>query len=106
MHLIFKELANSFEETLLESLLKHEKRDEFEKIQKNIICQTSKEEFGDYQCNICLALSKIYKRNPREIAITFVKALKENKNISNLCEDLEVAGPGFINIKLKKKYFD
>ena len=102
MHLIFKELANSFEETLLESLLKHEKRDEFEKIQKNIICQTSKEEFGDYQCNICLALSKIYKRNPREIAIKFVKALKENKNISNLCEDLEVAGPGFINIKLKK----
>ncbi|MDC3171096.1 arginine--tRNA ligase, partial [Prochlorococcus sp. AH-716-E13] len=43
----------------------------------------------------------IYKKNPREIAISFVQTLKENKKISNLCEDLEIAGPGFINIKLK-----
>ncbi len=102
MYLIFKELTKSFEETLLESLTKHERREEFEKIRKNLIDQASKEEFGDYQCNICLVLSKIYNRNPREIAIQFVKTLKENKNISNLCEDLEIAGPGFINIKLKR----
>ena len=103
MQVIFKELTKSFEETLLESLIKNEKKEEFEKIRKNIINQVSKEEFGDYQCNICLVLSKIYKRNPREIAIAFIEALKENKKISNLCEDLEIAGPGFINIKLKNK---
>ena len=103
MQVIFKELTKSFEETLLESLIKNEKKEEFEKIRKNLINQASKEEFGDYQCNICLVLSKIYKSNPREIAIAFIEALKENKKISNLCEDLEIAGPGFINIKLKNK---
>ncbi len=101
MQVIFKELTQSFEETLLESLIKNEKKEEFEKIHKNLINQASKEEFGDYQCNICLVLSKIYKRNPKEIAISFVQALKENKKICDLCEDLEIAGPGFINIKLK-----
>ena len=103
MQVIFKELTKSFEETLLESLIKNEKKEEFEKIRKNLINQASKEEFGDYQCNICLVLSKIYKSNPREIAIAFIETLKENKKISNLCEDLEIAGPGFINIKLKNK---
>ena len=101
MQLIFKELTKSFEETLLESLINNEKKEEFEKIRKNLINQASKEEFGDYQCNICLVLSKIYKRNPREIAIAFIETLKENKKISNLCQELEIAGPGFINIKLK-----
>ncbi len=101
MQVIFQELTKSFEETLLESLIKNEKKEEFEKIRKNLINQASKEEFGDYQCNVCLVLSKIYKRNPREIAITFIETLKENEKISNLCEDLEIAGPGFINIKLK-----
>ena len=103
MQAIFKELTKSFEETLLESLIKNEKKEEFEKIRKNLINQASKEEFGDYQCNICLVLSKIYKSNPREIAIGFIETLKENKKISNLCENLEIAGPGFINIKLKNK---
>ncbi len=103
MQTIFKELTKSFEETLLESLIKNEKKEEFEKIRKNLINQASKEEFGDYQCNICLVLSKIYKSNPREIAIAFIETLKENKKISNLCENLEIAGPGFINIKLKNK---
>ena len=103
MQVIFKELTKSFEETLLESLIKNEKKEEFEKIRKNLINQASKEEFGDYQCNICLVLSKIYKSNPREIAIAFIETLKENKKISNLCENLEIAGPGFINIKLKNK---
>ena len=103
MQTIFKELTKSFEETLLESLIKNEKKEEFEKIRKNLINQASKEEFGDYQCNICLVLSKIYKSNPRKIAIAFIQTLKEYKKISNLYENLEIAGPGFINIKLKNK---
>jgi len=101
MQIIFKELKNIFEEVLLDNLLKNEKGEYFENISKNLIHQASKEEFGDYQCNVCLVLSKIYKRKPREIALSFVQTLKENKKISNLCEELEIAGPGFINIKLK-----
>ena len=101
MQVIFKELINSFEEALLDSLIKNERREEFEKIRENIVNQASKEQFGDFQCNICLVLSKIYKRRPREIANEFVQKLKENKKLSELCEELEIAGPGFINIKLK-----
>jgi len=86
MQVIYQELTKRFEETLLESLIKNEKKEEFENIRKNLINQASKEEFGDYQCNICLVLSKIYKRNPREIAIEFVQKLKEDKEISNVCE--------------------
>ena len=41
MHLIFKELTNSFEETLLESLIKHKRREEFEKVRKNLIIEVS-----------------------------------------------------------------
>ncbi len=101
MQVIFKELTTIFEETLLDSLITNEKKEEFEKIRKNLINQASKEEFGDYQSNICLVLSKIYKSNPREIAISFIQNLKRSKKISYFCEDLEIAGPGFINIKLK-----
>ena len=72
MQVIFKELTTNFEVILLESLIKNEKKEEFEKIRKNLINQPSKEEFGDYQCNICLVLSKIYKKSPREIASGFV----------------------------------
>ena len=101
MQIIFRELTKSFEDCLLESLIQNEKKEEFKKIRQNLINHASKEEFGDYQCNICLVLSKIYKTNPREIAVTFVQTLKKNKKISHLCEDLKIAGPGFINIKLK-----
>ena len=59
MQIIFEELTKSFEETLLESLIKNEKKEEFEKIRKNLVNQASKEEFGDYQCNICLSLIHI-----------------------------------------------
>ena len=103
MIIIFKELKKSFEECLLNSLEKNNTKEEFTNLRKNILTQSSKEEFGDYQCNICLGLSKIYKKNPREIANDFIKNLNENESISRLCESLEIAGPGFINIKLKSE---
>ena len=101
MLIIFKELTKIFEKSLLDSLEKNHKKEEFENLRKNLITQSSKEDFGDYQCNVCLSLSKIYKKNPREISSDFVCLLNENKSISKLCKSLEIAGPGFINIKLK-----
>ncbi len=98
---IIQELTKIFENTLLQSLKKSEKKEEFENLRKNLITQSSKEEFGDYQCNVCLILSKIYRMNPRDIAGNFIKELNKDLKISNLCEVLEIAGPGFINIKLK-----
>jgi len=101
MLIIFKELTNNFEQTLLDSLKKNDKEREFEILRKNLITQSSKEEFGDYQCNVCLSLSKIYKKNPRDISNDFINLLNKNKSIAKLCKSLEIAGPGFINIKLK-----
>ena len=98
---IFKELTKNFELSLLDSLEKNHKKGEFENLRKNLITQSSKEDFGDYQCNVCLNLSKIYKKKPIEISNDFVNHLNKNKSISKLCKNLEIAGPGFINIKLK-----
>jgi len=103
MLIIFKELTKNFEQSLLDSLEKNNKKGEFQNLRKNLITQSSKEDFGDYQCNVCLSLSKIYKKNPREISSDFVTLLNENKRISELCKSLEIAGPGFINIKLKNE---
>ena len=44
---IIKELTKIFENTLLESLKKSDKKEEFENLRKNLITQSSKEEFGD-----------------------------------------------------------
>ena len=103
MLIIFEELTQYFEKYLLENLIKNNKEREFAILRKNLITQSSKEEFGDYQCNVCLVLSKIYKINPRDIASQFIKDLNKNEGISRLCENLELAGPGFINIKLKNE---
>ncbi len=52
---------------------------------------------GDYACNVALQLAKAVKRNPRELAQAIVAALPA----SDYVEKAEVAGPGFINIKLR-----
>jgi len=51
--------------------------------------------------SIKFCISKIYKKNPRDISNDFINLLNKNKSISKLCKSLEIAGPGFINIKLK-----
>lgn len=56
--------------------------------------------FGDYQANGVMALAKQMKTNPRKLAETVVAQL----DLSDLCEPPEVAGPGFINLRLKPQY--
>ena len=58
MLIIFKELTKIFEQSLLDSLEKNNNKGEFENLRKNLITQSSKEDFGDYQCNVCLSLSR------------------------------------------------
>jgi arginyl-tRNA synthetase len=56
-------------------------------------------QFGDYQFNGALALAKPLKQNPRQIANQLVEKL----NVADWCEPLEIAGPGFINFRLKRE---
>jgi arginyl-tRNA synthetase len=56
--------------------------------------------FGDYQANGVMSAAKKLKRNPRDLATEVVK----RANLSDMCETPEVAGPGFINLRLKSEY--
>jgi len=53
--------------------------------------------FGDYQVNGVMPLAKKLKTNPRKLAEEVAKKL----DLSDMCGPPEVAGPGFINLRLK-----
>lgn len=56
--------------------------------------------FGDYQANGVMALAKQIKANPRKLAEQVVAQL----DLGDLCEPPEIAGPGFINLRLQPQY--
>lgn len=56
------------------------------------------QDFGEFACNIAMQLTKKLNKNPREIAQGIIDAVSEN----DLIEKMEIAGPGFLNITLKK----
>lgn len=53
--------------------------------------------FGDYQCNAAMGLAKQLKQKPRDVAQAIIDAVQ----IDDLADSLEIAGPGFINVRLK-----
>ncbi|XYJ09950.1 arginine--tRNA ligase [Telluria sp. B2] len=55
---------------------------------------------GDIACNIAMQLAKPLKTNPRELATRLVAALQAEPKAAGLVESLEVAGPGFINLRV------
>ena len=57
-------------------------------------------QFGDYQANGVMAAAKMAKANPRELAQKIVDAL----TLDDMCEPPEIAGPGFINLRLKDAF--
>ena len=57
----------------------------------------TKPQFGHFQSNVALRLAKEQKRPPREVAADIVARL----DVSDLCEPLEIAGPGFINFRIR-----
>lgn len=59
-----------------------------------VLVPSSRKEFGDYQFNGIMNIAKELKKNPREIA---EEVLEEMKKVSTF-ENLNIAGPGFINI--------
>lgn len=63
--------------------------------QKADIAPCMQEEFGHYQCNSALRLSKVLKQNPRVVAQKIVEQFR-----ADCCAKVEIAGPGFINFTL------
>lgn len=58
-------------------------------------CQDAK--FGDYQTSALMALAKVRKMNPRQLATDVTAKLQ----VADLCDKTEIAGAGFINFFLK-----
>ena len=56
--------------------------------------------FGDYQVNGILALAKALKANPRQLAERVAAAL----DTEGMCLAPEIAGPGFINLRLDPEW--
>ncbi len=61
---------------------------------------SNRRDLGEYQLNDAMQLVKIYKKNPREIAQDIVNELEKDDRFENI----NIAGPGFINITLSEKY--
>jgi arginyl-tRNA synthetase len=56
--------------------------------------------FGDYQANCAMSLAKVLGKPPREVAQAVVK----NVSLGDWLEPPEIAGPGFINLHLRKDW--
>jgi len=56
--------------------------------------------FGDYQVNGIMPLAKKIKTAPHDLARQVLKKL----DLSDICEKPELAGPGFINLRLKPAF--
>ncbi|MFL6658612.1 MAG: arginine--tRNA ligase [Massilia sp.] len=55
---------------------------------------------GDVACNIAMQLAKQLKLNPRALAQDIVAALLANPAAKGVIESADIAGPGFINLRV------
>lgn len=67
-----------------------------------MLVPASNPKFGDYQCNVAMSLTKVLKNNPKALATQIIEKL----DISEICQPPEIAGPGFINLRLKPEYLE
>lgn len=65
-----------------------------------LIALASNPKFGDYQANVALPLAKILQQKPRDVATQLIDRLE----VADFCEIPELAGAGFINLRLKPSY--
>ena len=57
-------------------------------------------DFGDFSTNAAMIGAKIANKNPRELANEYISKLQKLDFIDNVT----VAGPGFINLKIKDNF--
>jgi len=86
-------------ELLNEIILKSLEKSDIEKVNYVIEIPNDKKN-GDFSTNVAMELTKILRKNPRDIAQLIVT----NIDKSNIIDRIEVAGPGFINFYLNKSY--
>ena len=65
-----------------------------------LVRRSQREKPGDFQCNAAMALAKRMGIAPRELADRIVAQL----DVDDLCESVDIAGPGFINFRLRADF--
>ena len=95
-------IIDKVKQTLVEEIKASILRAELVKEIPEIKIETPKDaKNGDYATNIAMVLTKLAKRNPRDIAEAIVSNLDNEKaNVSKV----DIAGPGFINFYLDQHY--
>lgn len=66
------------------------------------LIRPSNRDGADYQCNVAMSLAKKIGKNPREVAALIV----EHLDAQDAIETPEIAGPGFINLKLRREWLE
>jgi arginyl-tRNA synthetase len=66
----------------------------------SMVKQAQEARFGDYQANCAMSLAKVLGKKPREVAEEIVRRLPGQA----LLQPPEVAGPGFINLRLHDEW--
>ncbi len=56
---------------------------------------------GDLATTAALRLARFFRKSPKQIADLLVDSFNKEKNITDIVDRIEVAGPGFINFFLK-----
>ncbi len=70
----------------------------FESIPDFVVEVPREKDHGDFAANLAILLTKQAKKNPREIAQVITSNIQIRED---LCKDIQIAGPGFINFYLK-----
>ncbi len=65
------------------------------------VSSSSTEGFGDYSSNIALQLAKLENEKGQQSAREIANDVVEKGQWEDLCDDVQVAGPGFINFFVK-----
>ncbi|MCG8450201.1 MAG: arginine--tRNA ligase [Pirellulales bacterium] len=63
----------------------------------NMVLPSQDARFGDYQANCAMPLGKRLSKPPSDVA----EQLVANLDVADLCESPEIAGPGFINLRVQ-----
>ncbi len=71
-------------------------------ITRNVVLEHPEElKHGDFATSVALSAAKDLKQNPKDLAETIAKKIREMSD--EIIKDVSVAGPGFINISLAQK---
>ncbi len=84
----------------LEKELKEKIKEAGYEIENFFLQPSNRKDLGEYQINDAMALTKKYKKPPREIAQDITKVLEKDNRLQNI----NIAGPGFINISLSDEF--